>query len=159
MMVYRLFHPASRQEVIERIFKDQEIFNVMTNSPLVTAQRLHRKSDGYPGLLNGYIQDAPVTLTADQGQQIENLLQSPSSYLWDVTSCLPDYGVVYNFQSGGHAVHVAFCFKCNILGVFDDDKDASNSINLTSQFDPMRGQMVALSKALFPADTEIQQMQ
>ena len=159
MAVYRFFHPASRHEVIERVFKDQEIFDVMINSSRVTAQRLHQKSAGDPDLLSGYTWDAPVTLAADQAQQIKSLLQSPSSYMWDVVSCSPDYGVVYNFQSGGHAVHVAFCFKCNIIGIFDGDNDASNSINFTSQFDPMRGQMATLSKTLFPNDKEIQKLE
>jgi len=163
MAVYRLFHPTSRREVVERVFKDQGVFDAMMNSPHVTAQRLRSKSDGDRillltdrTLLTDYNREAPITLSAEQAQQIKSLLQSPSSYLWDVTSCLPDYGVVYNFQSGGHAVHVAFCFKCNIIGVFDGDNDASNSINFTSQFNPMRGQMIALSKTLFPNDSEIQ---
>ncbi|HEY1787849.1 MAG TPA: hypothetical protein VGJ73_06820 [Verrucomicrobiae bacterium] len=154
--VYRLFHPASRREVIERVFRDQQIFDVMINSPQVTVQRLQNKSEGDPDLLSSYIRGAPVTLRADQAQQIKSLLQSPSSYLWDVTSCLPVYGVVYNFQTGGRAVHAAFCFKCNIIGIFDGDNDASNSINFTSQFSPMRGQMIALSKSLFPRDRELQ---
>jgi hypothetical protein len=159
MTVYRILHPANRKEVIERVFKDQEIFDVMTNSPKVTAQRLNRKSDGDPDLLSGYTHDAPVTLTADQAQEIKGLLQSSSSYLWDVTSCMPDYGVVYNFQSGGHTVRAAFCFRCNIIGIFDGDNDASNSINFTSQFNPMRRQMLALSKSLFPDDKEMQALQ
>jgi hypothetical protein len=156
VVVYRLFHPASRRELIERVFRDQEVFNAMINSPRVTAQRLQGKSEGNPDLLSSYTRSAPVTLAADQAQQIKNLLQNPSSYLWDVTSCLPVYGVVYNFQSGVHTLHVAFCFKCNVIGIFDGDNDASNSINFTSQFNPMRGQMIALSKSLFPKDGELQ---
>ena len=128
------------------------------NSPQVTAQRLHGKSGGDQVVLGGYAQDAPVTLGTDQARQIKNLLRNPSSYLWDWESCLPDYGVVYNFQSSGHAVHVAFCFKCNIIGVFDGDNYTSNVVNSASasQFDPMRGQMATLSKALFPKDSEMQ---
>lgn len=154
--VYRFFNPPNRAEVIQRVFKDDEVFGVMTNSPQVTAQRLHVKSDGDQTLLNGYTRGTPVPLTAEQAQNLKSLLQSPRSYLWGVGSCLPNYGVVYNFQSGTNTVHVAFCFKCNIVGVFDGDNDSSNSVNFTSQFDPMRGQMIALSKTLFPNDKEIQ---
>lgn len=161
MAVYRFFHPPDRHEVVEKVFKDDEVFDVMMNSPQVTAQRLHRKSDTFPtyqALLSGYTRDGSMKLSNDQAQQIKTLLQSPSSYMWDVNNCLPDYGVVYNFQSGGHAVHVAFCFECNIIGVFDGDNDASNSINFTSLFNPVRGQMVTLSKTLFPNDREIQKL-
>lgn len=159
MTAYRMFHPWSHKEVIQRVFKDQEIFGVMTNSPQVTAQRLHRKSDGDQDLLSGYTRDNPVTLSADQSQQIKSLLKSPFSYRWDVRTCMPNYGVVYNFQSGGHTVRVAFCFRCNIIGVFDGDNDTSNQVNFTSQFDPMRRPMIALSKTLFPDDKEVQVLQ
>jgi hypothetical protein len=159
MTVYRMLLPWSHEEVIEKVFKDQEIFDVMMNSPQVTAQRLHWSTDRDPDLLSGYTRDMPVTLTVRQTQQIKNLLQSPWSYLWDVASCGPNYGVLYNFESGGHTVHVAFCFRCNIIGIFDGDNDASNRINFTSQFNPMRQQVVILSKALFSNDKEIQALQ
>ena len=156
VVIYRFIPPLGRREVVERVFQDQQIFDAMMNSPQVTAQRLHLKSDGYSVLLSGYSRDAPVTLTTDQARQLKSLLQNPSSYLWCVESCLPDYGVIYNFQSGGCSVHAAFCLKCNIIGIFSGDDDASNSINFTTQFDPMRGQIVTLSKALFPNDSELQ---
>jgi hypothetical protein len=167
--VYRIFHPVSNQEVIEKVFRNREIYAVMTNSPQVTGQRLHWKSESGtdtpenysdPALLNGYTREAPVTLTDEQALQLNRLLQKPSSYEWDIaTMCLPDYGVVYHFQSGGHSVHVAFCFKCNMVGVFDGDNDASNQVNFEYQFDPMRRQMITLAKELFPKDEEIQKLE
>jgi len=156
VILYRLIPPLGRREVVKTVFQDQQIFDAMMNSPQVTAQRLHRKSDGEQVLLSDYNRDVPVTLTADQARQIKSLLKKPSSYLWFIRSCLPDYGELYNFQSGNQTVHVAFCLKCNIVGVFIGDNDASNAINFTSQFNPIRGQIVALSKALFPNDSEMQ---
>jgi hypothetical protein len=154
--VLHLYPPWGHRDVVERVFRDQEIFDAVMNSPQVTVQRLHWNSDLDQDRLSSYTRDAALTLTDAQAQQIKSLLKKPSSYLWDVASCGPVYGVLYNFQSGGHAVHVAFCFKCNIIGIFDGDNDSSNRVNATPQFDPMRGPMVTLSKALFPTDKEIQ---
>lgn len=157
IVVYRFFHPPNRRDVIDRVFKDWLNQSVMMDSPEVTAQRLHRKPDGDPDHLSGYERDAPVTLTPTEAWRIKSLLREPSSYLWDArATCTPDYGMVYNFQCAGHSVHAAFCLKCNIIGIFDSDNDASNRVNFTSQFNPMRGQIVTLSKALFPNDGEMQ---
>jgi hypothetical protein len=156
---YRFIHPWGHQQVIRYVFKNQEIFDVMTSSPQVTAQRLHLKSDREkydPDLLSSYDQDAPVTLTANEAQTLRSLLQSPWSYDWDVQTCGPEYGVVFRFQSHGHTVRVAVCYRCEELGVFDGDDDSSRLINDTKVFKPMRPQLVAIAREIFPNDKEIQ---
>ena len=158
--VYRLFHPAGNQQVIQYVFKNQQIFDTMASAQLVTAQRLHQRNDGNQELLSGYDQGTVVTLTADQAENVKDLLQSPWSYAWDtVKSGMPDYGVLFRFQSAGGTVRVAFCFSCRQVGVFDGDDDSLKLVNSNSNFDPMRAQMVSLLKEIFPNDKEIQALQ
>jgi hypothetical protein len=107
--------------------------------------------------LDGYTRGALVGLSPQQIQIIQNLLGKPSSYHWGIgNNCIPDYGVLFNFRLQGHDVHVAFCFKCNLIGVFDGDDDSAEQINIKDQFDPMRSQLIALAKEIFPNDKEIQ---
>ena len=148
--------PHTQQELIQGVFAGQQNFDVVTSSPQVTVQRLHEKPDGRPDQLTGYTKDAPLTLSPEQARKIKDLLKSPSSYIWNLKSnCIPHYGVLFNFQSGGHTVRVALCFKCRIIAVFDGEDDNAKQIS-DGLFDPMRDQLVAISKTLFPNDKEIQ---
>jgi len=51
-------------------------------------------------------------------------------------------------------IRIAFCYQCNQLAVFDGDKP--DRVNRQEDFDPIRTQLVAVAKAIFPADPEIQ---
>jgi hypothetical protein len=155
--VYRLFHPPTEQDVIQKIFTSRQIYDVVMTSPQVTAQVLKNDPEnGFPILArdNKY---KPVMLSPGQAQKLEELLGKPSSYTWDVISgCTPHYGVVFDFRSGGHTVRVAFCFECRAMGVFDGEGENAKEITDFVLFDPMRKQLTALCKALFPDDPKIQ---
>jgi hypothetical protein len=149
----------SRHELIQRGFAGQQNFSVVTSSPQVTVQRLHEKSGEDSDFLTGYTKDAPLALSPEQAQKVKDLLQSPSSYLWNMGSCLPHYGVLFDFQSDGHTVRVALCFKCKIIGIFEGEDDNARPIYGVTQFNPSYGQFVALCKTIFPNDKEIQALQ
>ena len=154
--VYFLFYPHTQNDVIIQVFKDREIFSVIQSPQAVTAQLLHSKNGG-SDKLDGYIEDAPAGLSPQDIQSIQNLLGKPASYRWGIgNTCIPDYGVLLNFRSQGHTVRVALCFKCNMIGVFDGDDDSADQINKEYLFDPMRPQLIAISKEIFPNDKEIQ---
>ena len=156
-LFYRLFHPFSEKIVVQRVFKNEQIFDVMITSQQVTAQLLHRRSDGAGESLMDYDKDAPVLVSTNEAQQVKKLLRSPSSYRWDVgNTCIPDYGVLFNFHSGGQVVRVALCFKCRMLGVFEGTDDAAHQVNFEYIFDPMQKQLMVICKTIFPNDKEIQ---
>lgn len=86
---------------------------------------------------------------------LQQLLQQPSSYSWNsVNACLPDYGVLLTFRSDSQIVRIALCLECNMLGVFDGDHP--DRVNSKNEFDPVRTQLVAVAKAIFPNDSVIQ---
>jgi hypothetical protein len=157
MSLYRLFHPPSEQDVIKKVFQNREIFDAIVSSQQVTAQLLQGKDENDPTTLIGYTKNAPVPLSPDESQKIKTLLQKPSSYLWNIgNTCLPKYGVLFNFHSGGRTVRIAFCFRCNMIGVFNGEDDNARPVNAEYIFEPMRGQLVTLCKTIFPNDKEIQ---
>jgi len=53
-------------------------------------------------------------------------------------------------------VRLALCFNCNWLGIFDGADESAGSINSEMDFDPIRSQLVAIAKAIYPSDSEIQ---
>jgi hypothetical protein len=151
------FHRHSQQDVIQQIFTSSNIFNVVMTSPQVTAQILtNDPEDGFP-ILAGDNKYKPVILSPDQAKIFKELLAKPSSYVWGIMSgCTVRYGVVFDFRSGSHTVRVAFCFQCHMMGVFDGDGENAKEITDYVLSDPMRKQLTALCKTLFPDDPKIQ---
>ena len=159
MQVYWLFYPHTQQDVILQVFKDREIYSVIQDPQLVSVQRLHSKEGG-TNKLDGYNKDSSVGPSPQEVQAIQSLLEKPASYRWGYgRTCIPDYGVLLNFRLQGHTVRVALCFKCNMIGVFDGNDDSADQINKEYLFDPMRPQLIAICKEIFPNDKEIQGLQ
>lgn len=156
VLLFFQFYPHTQQDVVRQVFKNREKFSVIQNPQLVTAELLHSKNGASP-ILDGYTKDAPVGLSPQEIQSIQNLLEKPASYHWGIgNGCMPDYGVLLNFRSQGHIVRVALCFKCDMFGVFDGDNDSAEQINREYIMDLMRPQLVAIAKEIFPNDKEIQ---
>jgi hypothetical protein len=157
MEIYRLFNPISQEDVVQKVFKGQENFDVVTSSQQVTAQLLHKIDERSGVNLSDYVKDNPILVSPAEFQKIKNLMRSPSSYRWDVgSSCIPDYGVLLIFRSGQRTVRVAICFKCELLAVFEGEDDNGKVVSEDRIFSPMRPQLVTIAKSLFPNDKKIQ---
>ena len=156
---------ASRQEVVQQVFRDQQVFDAFLTSSKVTAQRLRQgteqESVANSGVLSGYVSSNPVPVSPKDARKLKRLLQGPSSYYWgtDQKNCIADYGLLLTFHSGQSAVRVALCFKCNWLGVFDGLDANAREINSKLDFDPARKKLVAIAKSIYPGDSEIQDLE
>jgi hypothetical protein len=154
----------TQQDVIQKVFNNQQNLDVLIASTNATAQLLHARQDiqfnkgQSPGKLNGYTLDAPIALPIEKIQDIQGLLQSPSSYEFRYSkACIPDYGILLTFHSNKKLVRIALCFKCDILGVFTDEGDDAESTG-GGDFDPSHRKLVVLVKTIFPNDKEIQSL-
>jgi hypothetical protein len=155
---------ASRQEVVQQVFRDQQVFDSFLSSSKVTAQRLRQgpeQQSANSGILGGYISSNPVPVSRKDARKLKRLLQGPSSYYWGTNQkqCIADYGLLLTFHSGQSAVRVALCFKCNWLGVFDGLDANAREINTKLDFDPARKKLVAIAKSIYPDDPEIQDLE
>ena len=149
----------TQQDVIQKVFGNQQNYDAFVSSQKVTAQLLHKQDEANSTKLKGYSSDAPISLSSEQIQKIKFLLQNPPSYLWNIgNSCIPDYGVLFTFHSDQRTVRVAVCFECDMLGVFDSEDNSAGQINSEYIIDPMHAQLVALAKSIFPNDTTIQSL-
>lgn len=164
--IERLFNPHTSEDVVQKVFKNRQVYNVFISSPQVNAQLLHQKpptefgANSYPSRLSGYTLDPPVLLTSAQLQSFRSILQNPSAYTWSRAQkdCIPDYGVLFTFHSGHQTVRIALCFECDMLGVFNGDNVNADSINTEEDFDPVNGRLLALAKSIFPNDKGIQSL-
>ena len=154
--------PVLNHDVVRKVFGNQQFFEAFVTSQQITAQRLHHhESPLGSDNLNDYDQDAPVPVTFAQAQEIQRLLQRPTSYDWNTRyakACILDYGVLLHFRSDSNSVSVALCFDCNMLGVYDTRSTNNTRLNTEWDFDPIRKQLVTAVKSVFPDDEEIQKI-
>lgn len=147
-------------EFISKTFGNRQVFDAFVASQQVSAQRLHWRDrrEITPDVLSNYKRGPSVSVPAPQAQRLKRILQRSSSHYQgsDRKACIPDYGVLFTFRSGDRAIQVALCFNCNMLDVFDGGDDKARSVNSLPDFDPMRSDLVAIVKKVFPDDAEIQ---
>ena len=156
--IYWLFFPHTKQDVIEQVFRDREIFYAICYPKQITAQRLHSKGND-PQKMSGYTMDEAVVLTPDEVDALKTPLKAQSSYLWRYSTTTPDYNVLLTFHCDGRNIRIALSFKNNMLGVFDGEDDNAQQVNTEYLFDPMRDRLVAVVKKIFPDDKDIQALQ
>jgi hypothetical protein len=159
--VYILNGPAN-EELVSKAFGSRQIFDAFITFQQVTAQRLHSRdrNEILPDVLSNYKRGPSVPVPASQARRLKRVMQRSSSYQWSIhKACIPDYGVLFTFRSGGRAVQVALCFNCNMLDVFDGGDDKARPVNSLPDFDPMRSDLVAIVKKVFPDDGEIQALE
>jgi hypothetical protein len=151
--------PGTHQDVVEKVFGNEALLRTFEASQSVTAQRLHSRSfeEPTPDPLGSYDREKPIPLPVKTRQRLQRLLQRPSTYDWTPREklCIPDYGLLFTFHSGTQTVGVAFCFKCNLLGIFD----GAGRVNTEGDFDPARTKFVAIAKAIYPNDPEIRDLE
>ena len=141
---------TQNHDVVHAIFRAPQFLNAFVTSQHVTAHRLHQRADapGNTDLLNHYDWSNQVFVAAAQVQEIQGLLQRPSSYDWNTRyakACILNYGVILQFQADSNTVSVALCFDCNMLGVY-----GTSGTNVT--------QLNTAIKPIFPDDAEIQKL-
>ena len=118
----------------------------------VQAFRLADKSFYQPTVADYKTAAGPIDVNKEIAQQTSKLLLEEKSYLWDVgKGCEPIFGVRLQFTKGDQRADVFFCFQCDILAVYFQGKPAGSE-----DFDPIRPQLVAIMKQLFPDDEAIQ---
>lgn len=150
----------TKADVVKQVFGNEQIFNVVVNAEQVTAQRLHFRSHEQGGSLSSYDRDELVVLSPTIAKDIQRLIQKPSSYDWmTINKCSVDYGILLAFHSGQRTVRIALCLHCREISVFDGLSDNAERVNQEHQFDPMRKQLIAIAKFIFPNDPEIQSQQ
>ena len=149
----------ARPDIARDVFGSEGTLSTFRAANSVTAQRLHyrREERQNPWKLENYVQDAPVAVGPEQVRELQRLLLEKSSYGWRFAkNCAPNYGVLLTFRTEQAAVRVALCFECNILGIYDTPDHTAAGINREKDFDPARRSLIALAKAVFPADSVIQ---
>lgn len=158
-----ILNRAPNEEFISKAFGSGQLFDAFVASQQVTAQRLHWRDRHQisPDVLSDYNRGPSVPVPASQARRLKRLLQRSSSYYQGSNrkACIPDYGVLFTFRSGDRAVQVALCFNCNMLDVFDGGDDKARPVNSLPDFDPMRSDLVAIVKKVFPDDSEIQDLE
>jgi hypothetical protein len=158
---YILNGPAN-EELVSKAFGSRQIFDAFIASQQVTAQRLHSRDRGEmsPDVLSNYKRGPSVPVPASQARRLKRVMQRSSSYWWSISkNCLPDYGVLFTFRDGQRVIQIALCFNCNQLAVFDGGDDKAHPVNSLPDFDPMRSDLVAIVKRVFPDDGEIQALE
>ncbi len=156
--IYWLFFPHTKQDVIEQVFRDREIYYVICYPQQVNAQILHAKGSD-KDKMSGYNKDASVPVSVDAVTTLKTLLKKPSSYRWRYNVASPDYNVLFTLHCDGRNIRMAFDFKNNMFGVYDGEDDNAQPVNTEYLFDPMRDQLVAVVKGIFPNDKGIQALQ
>jgi hypothetical protein len=152
---------ATRTNVVQEVFGNQEVLDGFLASRDVGVQRLHLRHEQHLNswILKNYDHEQEIPVKSEQFQQLQQLLQQPSSYGWDYTKpCIVDYGILFTFRSGIRTTRVALCFKCDWIGIFDGPDESARKINRNEEIDPIRPQLVAIAKALYPSDPEIQSL-
>ncbi|MBM4014867.1 MAG: hypothetical protein FJ293_07875 [Planctomycetes bacterium] len=97
-------------------------------------------------------------LDAAQTAQVRDLLFAEDSYEFDLAkACDPVPGVLLRAWQGGRYADLYLCFECLMWAVsVDTPIDRFPPIREWEDFDPVQRPLVALVKALFPADAAIQ---
>jgi len=151
--VARVHHKSEAEagKAVRAKFKDKKFFD--EGDPAAAEPERH--------VMLFYTSDAPVALSTDDIQMLKKLLSEPRSYLWSngapiIKSCIPEYAVLFKFCASSKAVSILLCFRCDQIGLLLGADDDPQRVNSEDSFDPIRPQLLALVKRLFPKDAELQ---
>jgi hypothetical protein len=72
--------------------------------------------------------------------------------------CGLEPGVAYRLWNGDKAVEVLVCFKCDVLWPHVVGEEGVPPQREWKDFDPVRAELLALTKEAFPEDAEIQNL-
>ncbi len=142
---------------VERMLGGAQVVETIREPDRVEAYRL-KPDTAYWGLAKITISDfvataGPIDVAPQIQARLSNALLSPDSY-WDgFKPCVPEYGVRLAFFRGTERVDVLFCFECDMLLVFHNDRVSGGE-----DFDQARPVFVKAVKEVFPQDKAIQKL-
>ncbi len=141
---------------VTKLYGGPTAINTVQNSTSVQAYRLPSPSKHVQSLADYTMSAGPVAVPEATVAKLREILMDDAVYLWDTAKACgePDYGVRFQFQSGGDNVDVLVCFHCDILGVYHNGQAVDYE-----DCDPIRPQLIAIVKGLFPDDPVIQALQ
>ena len=146
--------PAVNFKKLKPVFGSQQVIDAIQSSTTAQAYRLAEESF-YEQELSNYdrVGDSIEVAAADRVRLQKVLLDENSYELNSAKGCEPVFGVGLSFLTDKRTVDVLFCFQCDILVVYDNGKEVGGE-----DFDPVRPQLVAVMKNIFPGDEVIQQL-
>jgi len=96
----------------------------------------------------------PVAVDSETARALAVILKDPRTYGWEFAKgCKFDPGVAVRFTSATSTIDVIFCFHCEELQIYLDDKRVGGE-----DFDAASHRLAAIMKRLFPDDEEIQKL-
>lgn len=96
----------------------------------------------------------PVPVDDAAARRIAAVLTDDGTYDWErAKACEFSPGVVVRYTKGANTTDVLFCFNCEEIGVFRNDRSVGYE-----DFDNARDELAAVMKLLFPDDAAIQSL-
>jgi hypothetical protein len=140
---------------VNKLYGGPSAINTVQNSTSVQAYRLPSPSEHVQSLADYTMSAGPIAVPEATVAKLREMLMDEDVYLWDVAKACgePDYAVRFQFQRGGDNVDVLICFHCDILGVYHNGQAVD-----FEDCDPIRPQLIAIVKDLFPGDPAIQSL-
>ncbi len=144
-----------RPDTTSSVFDIPSVRSAFAAQQVATLQRLHlRESAAHPDDLHSYDQGPAVPVASAMLQQIQILFQRRVFHQGGrVKTCAPNYGVLLTLPSTPHGIHLALCFECGIVGIYE----AGSQIN-ADDFDAIAPELASLIKPLFPDDPVVQRL-
>ena len=139
---------------LKKLFGSAQAIDTIQNAETVNSYLLSPPSRYQKSFSDYKIAGDPVKLNDEQTSRLRAVLLSEKTYVWDVAkACEPLYGVRVEFQHESQSVDVLFCFECDILTVYENEKVADGE-----DFDPARDAFVTIFKEVFPEDDVVQSL-
>ena len=147
-----------RAETVSRLYGGEASRLALARASRADAYRLKpltRAEAPEGGPPSGYpVTAGPIRIPARLAAEIGEALTSTTTHGVEVPrGCFPTYGVRIRFHAGADVVDVLLCFECNMLLVFHNNEKSGGEA-----FDFIRPILVRASKAIFPDDNQIQEL-
>jgi hypothetical protein len=145
--------PTPTAKTVEDVIGGKAAVALLREADQVEAFRL--KDSEYQETIDKYQQVGDgVPVSPDTAAEFAKLLSSTNSFKLDsAKGCVPVYGVQIRFTKDRQTLDLLFCFACDIFLTYLNGKRVGGE-----DFDPIRPQIVAIMKSLFPKDDVIQKL-
>lgn len=146
---------AADASELEKLLGGQLGITVIQNATQVRVYRVKPIDESYERLTQYTMTAGPVELPVEDITLLRSAVLSHDTYLWNVAKACgpPVYGVRYEFEHDGHCVDVMVCYLCDYLGIYYDGQ-----LIQYEDCDHGRSALVAVARAAFPNDPDIQSL-